>query len=116
MLYVFTVHPAGIKCIIKIHKGILIFILEQPGTHSDKPVVDAVLVVDMEQLVFYPGNLLRGLPPPLCLQRVLPVDRCQAHHGLLTHTPLMEEDRARKRKTITNHENYASVCSPPKAQ
>lgn len=57
-----------------------------------KPVINAVLVVDMEELVFNPGDLFRGLPPSFSLQWILSVDWRQAHHGLLTHTPLMTED------------------------
>lgn len=43
---------------------------------NNKPVIDAVLVVDVEQFVFNPGNLFGGLSPSFSLQRVLPVDRC----------------------------------------
>lgn len=58
------------------------------GHKEHKPVIDAVLVVDMEKLVFDPRNLFGGLPSSLSLQRILLVDRSQAHHCFLTHTPL----------------------------
>lgn len=58
-----------------------------------QPVVNTVLVVDVEQLVFDPGDLFGGLPPALPLQRVLPVDGRQAHHGLLPYTPLKGSSR-----------------------
>lgn len=61
-----------------------------------KPVINAVLVVDVEKLVFNPGNLFGGLPPPFALQGILPVDRRQAHHSLLPHTPLMSGDRTKQ--------------------
>lgn len=65
---------------------------KQRGKILLKPVINAVLVVDMEELVFNPGDLFRGLPPSFSLQWILSVDWCQAHHGLLTHTPLMTDD------------------------
>lgn len=54
------------------------------------PVVNAVLVVDVQQLVLDPGDLLGRLLAPLSLQRILLVDLGQAHHGLLTDPPLRD--------------------------
>lgn len=68
------------------------------NSREHKPVVNAVLVIDMEQLVFDPGNLLRSLPASLSLQRVLSVDGCQAHHGFLTYPPLVEKKNNNKKK------------------
>lgn len=41
---------------------------KQQGEKLLEPVINAVLVVDMEELVFNPGNLFRGLPPSFSLQ------------------------------------------------
>lgn len=94
--------PRFSKSIIEIGEGVLTFLRVRYNNQEHKPVIDAVLVVDVEQLVFDPGNLFGGLPPALSLQRVLLVDGCQAHHGLLTYTPLMEH-RKRKKIDISNY-------------
>ena len=51
-------------------------------------VIDAVLIVDVQQLVFDPADLQGGLLPGLMVQTVFLKKLSQAHHGLLTHTPL----------------------------
>lgn len=54
-------------------------------------VVDAVLIVDVQQFVFDPADLLGRLLSSLVVQTVLLVKLSQAYHGLLTHTPLHKE-------------------------
>lgn len=51
-------------------------------------VVNAVLIVDVQQFVFDPADLLGRLLPGLVMQTVFLIKLSQAHHGLLTHTPL----------------------------
>ena len=51
-------------------------------------VIDAVLVVDVEQLVLDPGDLLGRLLAGLVVQAVLLVELGQPHHGLLADAPL----------------------------
>ncbi len=51
-------------------------------------VIDAVLIIDVQQFVFDPTDLLRRLFPSLMVQTVFLIKLSQAHHGLLTHTPL----------------------------
>lgn len=58
-------------------------------------VVDAVLVVDVEQLVLDPADLLGRLLAGLVVQAVLLIQLGQAHHGLLAHPPLWP-DRSRR--------------------
>lgn len=56
-------------------------------------VIDAVLIVDVQQFVLDPGDLLGRLLPGLMVQAVFFIKLSQAHHGLLTHTPLPEEEK-----------------------
>lgn len=63
-------------------------------------VVDAVLVVDVQQFVFDPADLLGRLFSSLVVQTVFLVKLSQAHHGLLTHTPLQQEGGKEKRKRL----------------
>lgn len=63
-------------------------------------VVDAVLVVDVQQFVFDPADLLGRLFSSLVVQTVFLVKLSQAHHGLLTHTPLQQEGGKGKRKRL----------------
>ena len=51
-------------------------------------VIDAVLVVDVEQLVLDPGDLLGRLLAGLVVQAVLLVELGLPHHGLLADAPL----------------------------
>lgn len=51
-------------------------------------VVNAVLVVDVQQFVFDPADLQGRLFASLVVQTVLLIQLSQTHHGLLTHTPL----------------------------
>lgn len=65
--------------------------------HKHKPVVDAVLVVDMKQFVFDPWNLFGSFPPTFSLQSILFVDRCQTHHSLLSYAPLRVHGKIMRR-------------------
>lgn len=56
-------------------------------------VINAVLIVDVQQLVFDPTDLLGRLFPSLVVQAVFLIKLSQAHHGLLTHTPLKREEK-----------------------
>lgn len=55
-------------------------------------IVNAVLIVDVQQFVFDPADLLGRLFPRLMVQTVFLIKLSQAHHGLLTHTPLQREE------------------------
>lgn len=59
-------------------------------------VINAVLIVDMQQLVFDPADLQSGFFPSLMVQAIFFIKLSQAHHGFLTHTPLQSETRAGK--------------------
>lgn len=56
-------------------------------------VVDAVLVVDVQQFVFDPADLLGRLFTSLVVQTVFLIQLSQTHHGLLTHSPLQRSTR-----------------------
>lgn len=56
-------------------------------------VVNAVLIVDVQQFVFDPADLLGRLFPSLVVQTVFLIKLSQAHHGLLAHTPLEREEK-----------------------
>lgn len=60
-------------------------------------VVNAVLIVDVQQFVFDPADLQRRLFPGLVVQTVFLIKLSQAHHGLFTHTPLQERGRFKSR-------------------
>lgn len=51
-------------------------------------VINAVLVVDVQQFVFDPADLLGRLFPSLVVQTVFLIQLSQTHHGFFTHTPL----------------------------
>lgn len=54
-------------------------------------VINAVLIVDVQQFVFDPADLLGRLLSGLVMQTVFLIKLSQAHHGLFTHTPLQKE-------------------------
>lgn len=54
-------------------------------------VINAVLIVDVQQFVFDPADLLGRLLSSLVMQTVFLIKLSQAHHGLFTHTPLQKE-------------------------
>lgn len=51
-------------------------------------VINAVLVVDVQQFVFDPADLLGWLFTGLVMQTILFIQLSQTHHSLLAHTPL----------------------------
>lgn len=51
-------------------------------------VIDAVLIVDVQQFVFDPADLLGRLFPSLVVQTVFFIKLSQTHHGFFTHSPL----------------------------
>lgn len=65
-------------------------------------VVNAVLIVYVKQLVFNPADLSCRLLPRLVVQTVFLIKLSQAHHSLLTHTPLQ---RRRKGEENNKSEN-----------
>lgn len=63
-------------------------------------VIDAVLVVDVQQFVFDPADLLGRLFTSLVMQTILFIQLSQTHHGLLTHTPLQRSTRKKPQMKI----------------
>lgn len=61
-------------------------------------VINAVLIVYVQQLVFNPADLCSRVFPCLVVQTVFLVKLSQAHHGLFTYTPLYRKrDKRRER-------------------
>lgn len=74
-----------------------------PFTHVYLLVIDAVLIVDVQQFVFDPADLLGRLFPSLVVQTVFLIKLSQTHHGLLTHSPL---GRSESTNTDSSQKSY----------
>lgn len=58
-------------------------------------VINAVLIINVKQLVFDPADFLSVFLPCLMMETVFLIKLSQAHHGLLTYTPLWEKRKHR---------------------
>lgn len=66
--------------------------------HVYSLVIDAVLIVDVQQFVFDPADLLGWLFSSLVVQTVFLIKLSQTHHGLLTYSPLGYEKAQKSNK------------------
>lgn len=71
-------------------------------------VINAVLIVDVQQFVFDPADLLGRLFPSLVVQAVFLIKLSQTHHGLLPHSPLA---RSESTDTDSIQKSYCSFLS-----
>lgn len=54
----------------------------------DSLVINAVLIVDMQQLVLYPADFLRGFLSCFPMKTVFLIELSQTHHGFFSYSPL----------------------------
>lgn len=55
------------------------------------PIINTVLIIYMQQLVLYPGNLFWSFFSSFWLQGVLLVYLCKSHHCFFSHSPLKQQ-------------------------